>query len=62
MAVNDINSALLVVDENNSTKNLEEISNENYDEFRKNNQLLLAEVGDIMHDEINVEDDVEDDK
>jgi len=48
MAVNDLNSTFLEVDEKYSTKNSEEINDENYDEFRKNNQLLLAEVGDTM--------------
>jgi len=48
MAVNVFNIALLEVNEKYSTKHLEEINDENYDEFRKNDQLLLVEVGDMM--------------
>jgi len=43
--VDILNSALFEVDENNSTENLEEFTDGNYDEFRNDNELLLAEVG-----------------
>jgi len=48
MTVNVFNSASLEVDGKYSNKNLEEITDENYDKFKKNNQLLLAKVGDMM--------------
>jgi len=43
-----LNSALLEVDENHSTENLEEITDGNQDKFRNHNELLLAEIGDMM--------------
>jgi hypothetical protein len=57
--VDILNSALLDLDENNCTENLEEITDGNYDEIvRNDNGLLLAEVGD-MSDGTNVDDDDE---
>jgi len=46
--VDDFNSALLEVDEKCSTENLEEITDDNYNEFRNDIELLLAKVGDML--------------
>jgi len=54
-----LNSALL--DEINSTEILEEITDGNYDEFRNDYELLLAEVSN-MSTGTNFEDDDEGDK
>jgi len=57
--VDILNSALLDLDENNCTENLEEFTDGNYDEIVRNDTgLLLAEVGD-MSDGTNVDDDDE---
>jgi len=56
--VDILNSALLEVNENNSTKTSEGTTDGNYNQFRKKNGLLLAEVG-YMSAGTNDEDDDE---
>jgi len=56
--VDILNSAFLEVNDNNFTKNSEEITNWNYDKFRNDDELLSAEAG-YMIDGTNVEDDDE---
>jgi len=56
--VDILNSALLEVNDNDSTENSEEIIDGKYGEFRNENELLLAEVGYMIAGTI-VEDDDE---